>query len=59
MSRPDRGREIAVGVLGIDAALDRPALKLDVALANIERLAGGDADHLLDEIDFEQYVITK
>ena len=47
----DRGREIAIRVLGIDAALDRPAVELDVALLEAQRLARGDADHLLDEID--------
>ena len=39
------------GIFGIDAALDRPAPKLDVGLFDRELLAGGDADHLLDEID--------
>ena len=47
----DRGREVAVGILGIDAAFHRPAVELDVALLERERLAGGDADHLLDQID--------
>ena len=47
----DRGQEIAVGVLGIDAALDRPARELHVACLSFELLAGGDADHLLDQID--------
>ena len=47
----DRGQEVAVGVLGIDAALDRPAVELHVRLLERELLAGGDADHLLDEVD--------
>ena len=47
----DRGREIAIRVLRVDAALDRPAVKLDVALFQGEPLAGGDPDHLLDEVD--------
>src|SRR5262249_33820130 len=47
----DRRREIAVRILGIDAALDRPAFELDVALLEQKPLAGGDADHLLDQID--------
>ena len=47
----DRRREIAVRILGIDAAFHRPAGELDVALLERERLAGGDADHLLDQID--------
>ena len=48
---PDRRREIAIGILGVDPALDRPAGELDVALLERELLAGRDADHLLDEID--------
>ena len=47
----DRGQEVAVRVLGIDAALDRPAVELHVVLLERELLAGGDADHLLDQID--------
>ena len=47
----DRRRKIAIGILGIDAAFDRPAVELDVALLERELLAGRDADHLLDEID--------
>ena len=47
----DRRKEIAVGVLGVDAALDRPALDFDVVLAEGERLAGRNFDHFLDEID--------
>src|SRR5262249_8334322 len=46
-----RGQEVAVGILGIDAGLDRPAGERHVALLERERLAGGDADHLLDQID--------
>ena len=47
----DGGQEVAEGVLGVDAALDRPAVELHVRLLDRELLAGGDADHLLDEID--------
>jgi len=46
-----RGQEIAVGVFRIDAGFHRRSAQLDVALLDGERLAGGDADHLLDEID--------
>src|SRR6516165_4429392 len=46
-----RGQEIAVGVFRIDAGFHRQSAQLDVALLDGERLAGGDADHLLDEID--------
>ena len=45
------GRKLRIGVLGVDAAFDRPALELHVGLLELELLAGGDADHLLDEID--------
>ena len=47
----DRRREIAIRILRVDAAFHRPAVKLDVALLERELLAGGDADHLLDQID--------
>ena len=47
----DGGQEVAVGVLGVDAALHRPALELHVRLLERELLAGRDADHLLDEVD--------
>ena len=47
----DRGQEVAERVLGVDAALDRPAVELHVGLLELELLAGGDADHLLDQID--------
>ena len=47
----DRRRKIAIGILRIDAAFHRPAVELDVALLERELLAGGDADHLLDQID--------
>ena len=48
---PDRRREVAIGILGVDAAFDRPAGELDVALAERQRLAVSNADHLLDEVD--------
>ena len=47
----DGGQEIAIRILGINAGLDRPAVELHVALADRELLAGGDAQHLLDQID--------
>ena len=47
----DRRHEVAVGVLGIEAGFDRPAVELHVVLPEGEGLAGGDADHLLDEIE--------
>ena len=48
---PDRGQEVAERVLGIDARFHRPAGQRDVLLRQRELLAGGDADHLLDEVD--------
>ena len=48
---PDRRQEIAIGILGVDAGLDRPAVELHVALLDGKSLAGRDADHLLDQID--------
>ena len=48
---PGRRQEAAHRIFGIDAALDRPALQLHVRLRQRELFAGGDADHLLDEID--------
>ena len=47
----DRGQEAAVGVLGVDAALHRPAVDLQVLLGERQLLAGGRADHLLDQVD--------
>jgi hypothetical protein len=47
----DRGQEVAVGVLGIEPAFDRPAVELHVVLRKAQFLAGGDADHLLHQID--------
>ncbi len=48
---PGRRQEAARRVLGVDAALDRPALELHVGLGQAQRLATGAADHLLDEVD--------
>jgi hypothetical protein len=47
----DRRQEVAIRVLGIEPALDRPAVQPDVVLRKRQLLAGGDADHLLDEVD--------
>jgi hypothetical protein len=46
-----RRQEVARRVLGIDAALDRPAGELHVGLLQLQRLARRDPDHLLDQID--------
>ena len=47
----DRGQKAAPRVLGIHARLDGPAGQRHVFLAQRQGLAGGDADHLLDQID--------
>ena len=54
VQRLDRARkrhEIVGRILGIDAHLDRVAARNDVLLAQAERRAAGDADHLGDQID--------
>ncbi len=43
--------EVARGVLRVDAALDGVLLEFDVTLVELELLAVGDADLLLDQID--------
>ena len=48
---PGRRAKIVVGIFGIDPALDRVAAEDDVFLAKRQRLAGGDLDLLLDQID--------
>ena len=45
------GRKLRYGILGIDAAFDRPAFELHVLLLDRQFLARRDADHLLDQID--------
>ncbi len=45
------GHEIVVGVFGIDAAFDRPALLLHLLLGVAQRPAAGDADLLVDDVD--------
>ena len=46
-----RGAEVGGGVFGVDAALDGRALVDDVGLVETQRLAGGDADLLLHQVD--------
>ena len=46
----DGGQEVAVGILGVDACLDGPAGELHLVLGEGQLLAGGDADHLLDQV---------
>ena len=48
---PDGGHEAPRRVLGIDAALHRPAVPRHVLLAERDWLAGGDPDLLLHQID--------
>ena len=47
----DRWQEFAVRIFGVDAAFDGPSIDLEAALLNVELLAIGRAQHLLDEID--------
>ena len=47
----DRGQEVAVGILGIEPAFDRPAVDGHVILRQRQLLTRGDADHLLDQVD--------
>jgi hypothetical protein len=55
--RPERHQsagarqEAAQRIFGIDAALDGPAAARDVGLREGQRLAGSDADHLLDQVE--------
>ena len=46
-----RRRELLRRVLGVDAALDRVAAQDDVVLRERQRLAGGDPDARLDDVD--------
>ena len=46
-----RGQEVAERILRVDAALDRPAFALDLGLRERQRLAGGHADHQLDQVE--------
>src|SRR6266700_3916800 len=47
----NRGQEIAEGIFGIDARFHRPSAQADVFLHQRELFAGGNPDHLLDQID--------
>ena len=47
--RAGRGHEVAAAVLGVDPELDRVAADLRVVVP--ELLAGGDAEHLADQVD--------
>ena len=47
----DRGQEAAQRIFGVDPAFHRPAGQSHVFLAERQFLAGGDADHLLDQIE--------
>ena len=48
---PGRGQEIVLGVLGVDAGLDRRAVAGDVILSQRQRLARGDAELPFHEIE--------
>ena len=47
----DRRQEAAIGVLGVDAALDGPAVDRQVFLLEAHGLARRRTDHLFDQID--------
>ena len=47
---PGLGANVS-GILGVDAALDRVAAELDVALPERQPLAGRDPDLFLDDVD--------
>ncbi len=49
--RARRRREVLARVLGVDPALDRVAAQLEIILGDRQRLAGGDPDPLLDDVD--------
>ena len=49
--RAGRRREIVLGIFGVDAHFDRVPVRLQVVLREAERLAGGDANLLLDQVD--------
>ncbi len=51
-----RARDEAIRVLGIDPALDRVPPPLDVLLAELERLAGGDAQLVIDDVDARDHL---
>ncbi len=52
LHQPANGRqEVAERVLGIDARFHRPSRQRDVFLRDRKLLAGGNPDHLLDEVD--------
>ena len=53
-----RGQE-SLGVLGIDAALDRVAAQIDVGLPIAERRAGGDAQLLADDVDAADHLADR
>ena len=46
-----RGQEVAERILGIKTRLDGPAVQLHVLLLERQLLAGGDADHQLDQVE--------
>jgi hypothetical protein len=46
-----RRQEAAQRILRVDAALDRPADAPDLRLREGQRFAGGDTDHLLDQVE--------
>ena len=50
LDAPGRGQEAVLGILGVEADLDRVAVEVDVALGEPQRLARGDAELVGDEV---------
>src|SRR6185437_14096527 len=46
-----RWHKVSIGILGIDARFDRPAVEPDIGLPDRQRFAGRDPDHLLNEVN--------
>src|ERR1700693_4298802 len=55
---PGRGPEI-LGILGVDAAFDGMTAEPDVALTITQRLAGGDAQLLADDVDAADHLADR
>ena len=45
------GQESAIGILCVDAVLDRPSIDADIVLRHPQLLASRNPDHLFDEVD--------
>ena len=50
LDAPGRGQEPVLGILGVEADLDRVAVEVDVGLREPQRFAGGDAELVGDQV---------